>query len=152
MPSRIFRNLPNEGARKTYVAWVNMRQRCTNPLRKDYKNYGMRGITYDQRWEDFDAFLRDMGMADKEMTLDRIDNSLDYSKANCRWATRAQQNNNKRNNVRYALNGESKTLTEWSKTNGIGRVTMLKRIQSGVPLEIALTEKGFCGYRRELKK
>lgn len=44
--------------------------------------------------------------------------------------------------VRYELNGKSQTLGEWSRETGIGRVTMLKRIQAGVPLAVALTVKG----------
>jgi hypothetical protein len=53
---------------------------------------------------------------------------------------------------RYELNGKNQTLGEWSKETGIGRVTMLKRIQAGIPLEQALTVKGFLGYRRDKRK
>jgi hypothetical protein len=45
----------------------------------------------------------------------------------------------KTSGVRYDFNGKSQTLSEWSLETGIGRVTMLKRIQRGVPLELALT-------------
>jgi len=128
---------------KSYAAWVNMRQRCDNVNRKEYSNYGGRGITYDQRWASFVAFLADMGSPQPGETLDRIDNALGYSKANCRWASRAVQNLNKRNCVRYELGGIRQTLAEWARETGIGRVTMLKRIQRGVPLALALTVKGF---------
>lgn len=128
---------------KTYVAWVNMKARCDNSAVKGYADYGGRGITYDQRWSDFAAFLADMGEAPKGLTLDRKDNAKGYSKDNCRWATRSQQALNKRSNVRYELNGKSQTLAEWSRETGIGRVTMLKRIQRGVPLSLALTAKGY---------
>jgi hypothetical protein len=135
----------------TYVAWVNMKGRCSNPFRPDYKNYGGRGITYDPSWERFETFLADMGEKPSRMTLERVDNAKGYSKDNCKWASRSMQNINRRNNVFYTLNGVSKTLSEWSRQNGIGRVTMLKRIQSGVPLEVALTQKGFCGWARNQK-
>jgi hypothetical protein len=128
-----------------------MKGRCSNPFRPDYKNYGGRGITYDPSWERFETFLADMGEKPSRMTLERVDNAKGYSKDNCKWASRSMQNINRRNNVFYTLNGVSKTLSEWSRQNGIGRVTMLKRIQSGVPLEVALTQKGFCGWARNQK-
>jgi len=131
-----------------YAAWVNMRQRCTNPRRPDYKNYGARGITYCPEWDDFNTFIADMGEPAPRMTLDRIDNEKNYEKSNCRWISRAVQNLNKRNCVRYAFNGKNQTLAEWSRETGIGRVTLLKRIQRGVALEMALTVRGFLRMPR----
>lgn len=128
---------------RAYAAWVNMRQRCTNPKLKDYKHYGLRGITFSRRWEEFANFLADMGEPAEGMTLDRIDNMGDYTPENCRWVPYSVQALNKRNCVRYELNGKSQTLAEWSRETGIGRITMLKRIQRGMPLELALTVKGY---------
>jgi hypothetical protein len=42
--------------------------------------------------------------------------------------------------VRYEWNGKSQTLGQWSRETGIGRITILKRIQRGWPLNRALTE------------
>lgn len=53
---------------------------------------------------------------------------------------------------RYKLNGKSLTLAEWSKETGIGRTTLLLRLKNGVPLEQALTVRGFLGFRRQLRK
>ena len=128
---------------KTYVAWVNMKARCDNQNAREYANYGGRGIAYDPRWSDFTAFLADMGEAPSGLTLDRRDNEQGYAKDNCRWVSRAVQGLNKRNCVRYTLNGKSQTLAEWARETGIGRVTMLKRIQRGVPLGLALSVKGY---------
>ena len=123
-----------------YAAWVNMRQRCTNRRSPDFKNYGGRGISYCRRWEVFEAFIADMGTPEPRMTLDRIDNSRDYSPENCRWVSRAVQNLNKRNCVRYEFDGKSQTLAEWSRETGIGRVTILKRLQRGWSIGRAVTE------------
>jgi hypothetical protein len=132
----------------TYVAWVNMKRRCSDIHGRDYANYGGRGITVCERWQTFENFLTDMGEPSAGETLDRIDNSLGYSKDNCRWVSRAVQNLNKRSCVRYELNGKNQTLAEWARETGINRTTLWLRIKNGVPLGLALTTKGFLGYRR----
>jgi hypothetical protein len=124
-----------------YAAWVNMRQRCTNRNSRDFKNYGGRGISYCRRWEVFQTFIEDMGEPASNMTLDRIDNMADYSPDNCRWVTRAVQNLNKRNVVRYEMNGQYLTLGQWARVTGIQRLTLRHRLKAGWPIERALTEK-----------
>jgi hypothetical protein len=80
-----------------YKAWANMRQRCNNPRVPQYAYYGARGIKIDPAWDTYEQFLKDMGRRPTEYhTLERIDNNLGYSKGNCIWATKSQQQRNTR--------------------------------------------------------
>lgn len=80
---------------KTYTAWINMKERCSNSNNPDYFRYGGRGITYDPRWKLYTNFVEDMGNAPRGLTLNRIDNDKGYYKENCQWATWLEQAQNK---------------------------------------------------------
>lgn len=80
-----------------YASYMNMIQRCYNKNNQIYKYYGDRGIVVCDRWmESFDNFVDDMGESTPGLTLDRIDVNGNYEADNCRWATKAEQNKNKR--------------------------------------------------------
>ena len=79
-----------------YKTWSNMMRRCYNPKEHAYKNYGARGIQVCGRWHNVAHFIEDMGDRPEGMTLDRKDNSLGYSKENCRWACDTTQSRNRR--------------------------------------------------------
>lgn len=116
---------------RTYRSWAQMNQRCRNPKNDRWKDYGGRGITICDQWLDFMNFLVDMGERPEGMQLDRKNNDLGYSPENCRWATRRQQQNNRRDNSIIEFNGERRSATEWSRILGFARGVIQYRLKSG---------------------
>ena len=88
----------NRGATPEYSCWLQMRQRCKNPRSPEYANYGGRGIAVCAEWDaSFESFFSQVGARpSKAHTLDRINNNGNYEQANIRWATRAEQQLNRR--------------------------------------------------------
>lgn len=127
---------------RLFVIWKNMKARCLNKNKPDYRLYGGRGITIDDSWKNdyvaFKEWANENGYNDA-LSLDRIDVNSGYSPDNCRWVTQKQQCNNTRRNIRISYNGEVHTLKEWSEITGIKYGTLCSRIYRGWDIEKALT-------------
>lgn len=125
-----------------YRIWSLMRDRCNNPNNRHFANYGGRGIQVCERWDkSFVDFLADMGERPSfEHTLDRYpDNDGNYEKSNCRWATRKEQNNNKRSNRIIEFDGERLTVAQWAERIGVNESAIRTRLNRGWSTEEAVT-------------
>lgn len=100
---------------RAYKSWQEMKARCGNPKHISYPNYGGRGLTFDPSWEVYDNFFADMGERPEGHSLDRVNNELGYSKGNCKWSTRLEQNQNRRLCHFIQYKGKLKVLSEWCR-------------------------------------
>ena len=77
--------------------WSGMKTRCSNQKRKDYHQYGGRGISVCRRWvNSFKHFIVDMGNCPKDFTLERLNVNGNYTPKNCKWVSRKEQVRNRR--------------------------------------------------------
>ncbi len=123
-----------------FKVWCEMRYRCFNPNKHNYKYYGALGVTVCDRWMSFENFVADMGDRPKGATLDRIDYRGNYEPSNCRWADSKTQANNKTNNRTITANGKSLNLCEMARASGIEPRTLWKRLNSGWSEQRAVTQ------------
>lgn len=122
-----------------YRTWSGMMQRVKNSNSPNFGDYGGRGISICERWEDIDNFIEDMGIRPNGTSIERINNNGDYCKDNCYWATRTEQQNNRRNNKFITYNGDTKTIAQWENEYKFPVDTIRRRIKYGWTIDEALT-------------
>ncbi len=84
-------------ASPTYETWRAMKKRCK--YKPEYSD-----VTVCDEWtKSFETFLADMGARPEGKTIDRINGNLGYFKENCRWATAAEQGQNRKTCVVDAI-------------------------------------------------
>ena len=139
---RVIRKLRRQFLHEIW-AWRHIWERCTDPKDKCYPNYGGRGISVCQEWTRFENFLRDVGpRPSADHSIDRIDSDGNYEPENCQWATKIQQNNNRRGVHIIELNGWLMTIGEamrLTKSTVHPKVVRGRIIRSGWKVEDALT-------------
>jgi hypothetical protein len=126
---------------RLYRVWCAMLGRCRNANDPAYLHYGGRGITVCDRWQGehgFENFLADMGpKPTPKHTLDRTDNDRGYGPDNCRWATRIEQNRNRRDNHLVCYRGQTLPLSQWAEKLGVNARMVGERLRRGWTAERA---------------
>ena len=136
-----------------YGIFIGARRRCRNRKAKDYKWYGKRGIKF--LYESIEQFFADVGPRPPGAWLDRLDNDGPYAPGNCLWTSRAEQQNNKRSNVRITAFGITRTASRWArepkqKNLGLSSVLIITRIRHGWSAEDALTKPVIRNRKKQL--
>jgi hypothetical protein len=112
-----------------------MRARCSDTNNNRYSRYGGRGIVVCHKWQhSFEAFVADMGLRPKGMTLGRQDNNKPYCKQNCRWETAKQQSRNTTNTVYVKYNNKRLPIRDVADLTGVNPKTLWQRHKQGRPL------------------
>jgi hypothetical protein len=126
-----------------YKAWDSMRARCNNPRAKGYNNYGGRGISVCDEWQQsFEAFFAHIGQRPSpKHSVDRKDNSKGYEPGNIRWATAKEQQRNRRCNRLYEYDGHQLTVAEIADRTGLNANTIKYRLARGWPEHLAFSVK-----------
>lgn len=133
---------------RIWRTWYGLRTRAHD---MNDKNYGGRGIGVSRSWEKFKNFLSDMGSSYADgLTIERVDSNKSYSKSNCRWATNAEQQANKRNNRVVYYCGKKMHLAELCRRSGVSKTMLMMRLNRGMTGDEAVANAKASPYGKGL--
>lgn len=123
-----------------YRAWQQIRLRCMDPKHAAYPSYGGRGITLAAEWvDDPAAFVAHVGARPSpKHEIDRVDNERGYEPGNLRWATRSENDRNRRSNRLIEYRGETLPVVTWCERLGLSTTVAYKRLELGWTVERTL--------------
>ena len=132
----------NESKTRLYKIWVGMRQRCNNPNKVRYADYGGRGIKVCDDWDNYLTF-KNWAISngyDDTMSIERVDVDKDYCPTNCKWIPLSDQSKNRRSCNMLTYNGKTLTISDWARELNIHRSTINKRLKKGMSIDKVLSK------------
>ena len=137
-----------------YKSWIHAKDRCFNPECPAYADYGGRNITMCAGWkDDYASFYKDLGPKPKGKSLDRLNNSGNYScghcdeckskgwPLNCAWRTQKEQCRNRRSTVMITHDGKTQSMAAWAEEYGIDLRKFWDRLMRyKMPIAVALSK------------
>jgi len=142
-------------AKPFYSVWQNVKQRCNNKKRYEYKFWGGKGIK-NMLGDDYATFESNVkkayGLARRkygkkvELCIDRIDCNGHYEVSNIRFITRLESNMNRVMSGKHTtklieLNGHEFTINEISNKYDLPSWLIRRRLDSGWSVERAINER-----------
>lgn len=118
--------------KRLYNTWKAMKNRCNNPNNNRYHCYGKRGITVCKEWNESFIAFRDWALQNgwkDGLTIDRIDSDGNYEPCNCRWSTQREQQNNRRDTIKFTYKGITKSLHDWCREYNKSYDKVVQRIK-----------------------
>jgi hypothetical protein len=110
-----------------------MKQRCNNPNKPSYINYGARGITVCKEWlifKTFENWAITSGYQN-DLTIERINNDIGYSPENCKWIPKSDQTKNRRITNWLTIDGHTNTIQHWCKLYKVPHCTAMRHLHKG---------------------
>ena len=144
------------------IFW-DMKKRCYGSYRKQFQDYGGRGIVVCDEWKDtsrviinkhyvtkgwlnFKKWALSNGY-DDNLTIDRIDVNKNYCPENCRWITTKEKNNNKRSNKVFTYKDKTQTLAQWCEELNLPYHSIKHRLSIyGFSFEEAIKAKDYRAH------
>lgn len=135
-----------------YQSWLGMKQRCSNPKKREYQQHGGRGIEVCEEWRNsFIAFFVHVGLRpNNKHSLDRINVNGNYEPGNVRWATQQEQIDNTRAVKMVTINGRTKSHAAWAREMGLAVGQITSRIKSGWSEQEAILTPSIAGQKRHM--
>ena len=118
-------------AEAEYYLWKGMQARCYNTSLPGYRWYGGKGVSVCDEWRNsylaFKEWLHANGWT-MGLQIDRKDNDGNYCPDNCRIVEAVVNANNKGNNRKIVILGDSLTVAEASRKYRMAYDTLFQRI------------------------
>ena len=125
------------GTHPAIGSWKAMMARCYNPNNVGYKNYGAIGRSVCEEWHDKDKFV-EWAIANgwkAGLTIDRIDNTGNYTPDNCQWIPMPDNSRkDNRSRVDIEIGGITYCISEWATYIGVP-ASQLYRIKNTAGLD-----------------
>lgn len=115
---------------KLWHIWSGMLSRCESPSTKTNKTYQGKGIKVCEEWHSYETFRDWANSNDYKpgLTIDRIDSDGNYEPNNCRWATKAEQADNRKSTRHFTVDGETHSLAGWARKIGLSDSAIQKAV------------------------
>jgi hypothetical protein len=125
-------NLEHRKKERLYSIWKDIKKRCYNEKSFGYRWYGALGIVMCDEWKDDYAAFKKWALNSgyhEDLSIERLNTSIEYQPNNCCWISRNLQGKNKKN-TRFFMDketGKKLTIPEIADVVGMKKSVMYHR-------------------------